>query len=215
EVARGPRARAVVRRERRDMDAHEVDRRAAEAAPQPPHRARLEPRGLGLEGRNPPAPARRAEVEEKIEAVGAREPQGDEGARQARVGDVLPQPVRDDREDAVVLLPAVELLESEEPADLEVDDADVLEGLEPPRPRGVLERAGRQPRHVVENERLTAQLLDVFRRRTGGGRDEADRSGLFSGLHSVMSPCGRPPSPSSMSAWTFRRSSSAPNGLTR
>ena len=75
-----------------------------------------------------PCPAGRQVVEDE-EAVGAGEADRVDERGEARGAHVVLEALGNGREDAVVLLPAEELLEAEELADLQVDDAEVLDPL--------------------------------------------------------------------------------------
>ena len=108
---------------------HEVDRRALERLAQPPRRrsragAPPPPRGSPAAGRG-----RGRQVVEDEEAVGAGEADRVDERSEARRADVVLEDLRDRGEHPVVVLPAEELLEAEELADLQVDDAEVLDPL--------------------------------------------------------------------------------------
>ena len=111
------------------------------------------------------------------------------------------------------VLPAEELLEAEELADLEVDDAEVLDPLVDAL--GRLEGMDRQARDAVVDDAVAAEVVE--RSGDGGSALPAERDGIdvaasVRRLALILPPwCAIRRS----SDRTFRRSSSAPKGLAR
>src|SRR5262249_43047969 len=110
--------------------------------------------------------------------------------------------------------PAEELLEADELADLQVDDAEVLDALVDAL--GSLERVDRQAGHAVVEDAVAAKLLEGLRR---GGRvrlrfRQARRQRRGGGL-SFRPHRSSPVRGSCRRARTLLRSSCAPNGLAR
>ncbi len=162
-VARGTHARIVRDREARDQNADEVGRRTVERLAEAADDAGAEPGRFFLEvdGRAP-APRGRQVVEHE-EPVRAGEADRPDVGGEARCADVVLQSVGDRREHPVVRLPAEELLEAEELADLEVDDAEVLDPLV--HPLGRLEGMDRKIRDAVVDDALAAEVELVQRLR--------------------------------------------------
>ena len=162
------------------------------------------------------APARGRKVVENEESVRAGEADRVDVRREPRRADVVLEAVGDGREDPVVRLPAEELLEAEELADLQVDDAEVLDPLVDAL--GRLEGMDRKVRDAVVDDALAAevQVVQLRRRSRGrhlrGGKRNLDDDGSVRRLALILPPWCRD---SSSSDRTFRRSSSAPKGFAR
>src|SRR5262249_59094672 len=105
--------------------------RAAEPRAQPPDRALLQGRRVLLEAGGV-ALALAGEAEDQEESVGSGIADREELRRQRRCRDVLPESPRHGGQDAVVLLPPVQLLEPQETTDLEIHQAEAGPGPPPP-----------------------------------------------------------------------------------
>ena len=196
------------------MHGHQVHRRAAESLPEPLQRVRLEAGRLLFERRSVAASRLRGQIEEDVEAVGAGETDGDEVIAEPGGGRVLLEAVGDDEKDAVVLLPAVELLEAEELSDLQVDDAQVIDALDQADPLRIFEGMDGQARHAVVDDPLLPKPFDRLRRSlaiSGGRRSREENGGRrpATGLHRDA------PERAGTSERTLCRSSSEAKGLAR
>ena len=171
DVARGPHAGIVGRRQARDEDVDEIGGRSLERLPEPPDDARTKSRRFFVEIDGRPAAARRRQAVEDEEAVGAGKADRVDVGREPRRAHVVLQALGQPREDPVVVLPAEELLEAEEFADLEVDDAEVVDPLV--GALGRLERVNRKVRDPVVDDSLAAQLVEPLGRGHGRLRKRA------------------------------------------